>query len=263
MLFRSELWPADAHVVGKDILKFHAVYWPIMLKAMGLELPKQLLVHGWWQKDGAKIAKSTGNIVDPLAVIREWGVDAFRYYVVRELDIGPDGNWTDASFQARYNAELADGLGNLVNRSLSMLKRYRNGLVPQRSDELAAEVERSASATVECLKAFQLQAALERIWEIVRRANLYVEQTAPFKLAKNPDQAARLDEVLYNLVESCRILGVLLHPFVPSTSERIFAQLGLRSTTEGLAGARWGVLAAGHSIGEIVPLFPKMDQPKK
>ena len=124
------LWPADIHVIGKDILKFHAVYWPIMLKAMGLPLPKQILVHGWWQKDGQKMSKSTGNVVDPVAVIDEWGVDAFRFYVLRELDIGPDGNWTDAGFKARYSAELANGLGNLVNRSLSMLKRYRNGVVP-------------------------------------------------------------------------------------------------------------------------------------
>ena len=127
---KQSLWPADAHVIGKDILKFHAVYWPIMLKAMGLPLPKQLLVHGWWQKDGAKISKTTGNIVDPLRVIDEWGVDAFRYYVVRELAIGPDGNWTDDGFKARYDSELANGLGNLLNRSLSMLKKYRNGIVP-------------------------------------------------------------------------------------------------------------------------------------
>ena len=129
-LLKLQLWPADIHVIGKDIVKFHAVYWPIMLKAMGLPLPKQILVHGWWQKDGAKISKSTGNIVDPIAVIDEWGLDAFRFYVLRELDIGPDGNWTDAGFRARYQAELANGLGNLVNRSLSMLKRYRNGVVP-------------------------------------------------------------------------------------------------------------------------------------
>src|SRR5207249_1381755 len=118
-----------------------AAYWPILLKAVGLPLPKQVLVHGWWQKDGQKMSKSTGNVVDPIAVIDEWGVDAFRYYVVRELDIGPDGNWTDAGFQARYAAELANGLGNLVNRSLSMLKRYCNGVVPPRHNELAPEAE--------------------------------------------------------------------------------------------------------------------------
>src|ERR1700722_5613050 len=143
----SQLWPADVHVIGKDILKFHAVYWPIMLKALGLPLPKQILVHGWWQKDGQRMSKSTGNVVDPIAVIDEWGVDAFRFYVLRELDIGPDGNWTDSGFRARYSAELANGLGNLVNRSLSMLKRYRDGVVPSPSNELAADAARAADET--------------------------------------------------------------------------------------------------------------------
>ena len=140
-------WPADIHLVGKDIVKFHAVYWPIMLKAMGAPLPKQVLAHGWWQKDGQRMSKSTGNIVDPVAVIDEWGVDAFRFYVLRELDIGPDGNWTEAGFKARYSAELANGLGNLVNRSLSMLKRYRNGVVPKVSAELAPEAEKLIAET--------------------------------------------------------------------------------------------------------------------
>jgi methionyl-tRNA synthetase len=211
------LWPADIHVIGKDIVKFHAVYWPIMLKAMGLPLPKQILVHGWWQKDGAKISKSTGNVVDPIAVINEWGLDAFRFYVLRELDIGPDGNWTDAGFKSRYQAELANGLGNLVNRSLSMLKRYRNGIVPAPSNELAADAAKAADETRALLKQNQLQAALQSIWGLVTRANQYVDQTAPFKLAKDPAQAQRLDEVLYNLAETCRVLAVLLWPFLPGT----------------------------------------------
>src|SRR5205085_4199169 len=158
-----EVWPADAHVIGKDILKFHAVYWPIMLKAIGLPIPKRLLVHGWWQKDDKKMSKSLGNIVEPLAVISEWGVDAFRYYVVRELDIGPDGNWTDAGFVARYDAELANGLGNLVNRSLSMLKRYRDGKLPARSTELAGDAEKATNETIAHFRAYELQAALESI----------------------------------------------------------------------------------------------------
>ncbi len=256
------LWPADLHIIGKDILKFHAVYWPIMLKAMGLPLPKQLLVHGWWQKDGAKMSKSTGNVVDPLAVIDEWGLDAFRFYVVRELDIGPDGNWTDAGFQSRYQSELANGLGNLVNRSLSMLKRYRNGIVPQRSDELAADAQQFSQAAVECLKSCQLQTALEEIWKLVNRANQYVDQTAPFKLAKDPAQAARLDEVLYNLAEICRMLAVLLAPFLPGTSEKIYTQLGLGALPDKLDAAAWGGLPTGHAIGEPAPLFPRKDPPK-
>ncbi|MBI3192161.1 MAG: class I tRNA ligase family protein, partial [Pedosphaera parvula] len=154
------LWPADLHVIGKDILKFHAVFWPIMLKAMGLSLPRQILAHGWWQKDGQKMSKSTGNVVDPVVVIDGWGVDAFRFYVVRELDIGPDGNWTDAGFAARYQAELANGLGNLVNRSLSMLQRYRGGKLSVRSMELAPDATRAREAVEKNLRAHHLQAAL-------------------------------------------------------------------------------------------------------
>lgn len=253
------LWPADVHVIGKDIVKFHAVYWPIMLKALGLPLPKQLLVHGWWQKDGAKMSKTTGNVVDPVAVIDEWGVDAFRFYVLRELDIGPDGNWTDAGFKARYSAELANGLGNLVNRSLSMLKRYRNGVVPARSNELAADAEKVIAETKTLLQENQLQAALQSIWSLITRANQYVDRTAPFKLAKDPAQAQRLDEVLYNLSETCRILAVLLWPFLPGTAAKIYAQLGLQGEPDKLSAAVWGGLKAGHQTGDPAPLFPRKD----
>jgi methionyl-tRNA synthetase len=253
------LWPADIHVIGKDIVKFHAVYWPIMLKAMGQPLPKQILVHGWWQKDGAKISKSTGNVVDPIAVINEWGLDAFRFYVLRELDIGPDGNWTDAGFRSRYQAELANGLGNLVNRSLSMLKRYRQGIVPAKSNELSADAVKAADETRALLKQNQLQAALQSIWGLVTRANQYVDQTAPFKLAKDPAQAQRLDEVLYNLAETCRVLAVLLWPFLPGTAVKIYAQLGLTGEPSQINAAAWGGLEAGHAIGEPAPLFPRKD----
>ena len=258
-----ELWPADVQVVGKDILKFHAVYWPIMLKAMGLPLPRQLVVHGWWQKDGQKMSKSTGNVVDPIAVIDKWGLDAFRFYVLRELAVGPDGNWTDAGFQSRYHAELANGLGNLVNRSLSMLKRYRQGIVPKRSDELASDAAKAAAETKRHIENNELQAALVSIWGLVTRANQYVDQTAPFKLAKDPAQAARLDEVLYNLAETCRVLAVLLWPFLPETAARIYAQLGLKETPDRMAAAAWGALAQGQTLGEVTPLFPRKDQPAK
>jgi methionyl-tRNA synthetase len=253
------VWPADIHLIGKDILKFHAVFWPIILKALGLPLPKQVLVHGWWQKDSQKMSKSTGNVVDPVAVIDEWGVDAFRFYVVRELDIGPDGNWTDGGFKARYSAELANGLGNLVNRSLSMLKRYRNGAVPPVSNELASEAEKAIAQTRALLEQNQLQGALQAIWSLVTRANQYVDQTAPFKLAKDPANAKRLDEVLYNLAEVCRILAVLLWPFLPGTAGRIYTQLGLAGAPDKFAAARWGGLAEGHGIGTPEPLFPRKE----
>jgi methionyl-tRNA synthetase len=253
------LWPADLHIIGKDILKFHSVYWPIMLKAMGAPLPKQILVHGWWQKDGQKMSKSTGNVVDPIAVIDEWGVDAFRFYVLRELDIGPDGNWTDAGFRARYSAELANGLGNLVNRSLSMLKRYRNGLVPQPSSELEADTEKIVAETSALLAQNHLQRALLSIWSLVTRANQYVDHTAPFKLAKDPAQSGRLEDVLYNLAEVCRILAVLLWPFLPGTASKIYLQLGLAGQPDKVDLARWGGLPAGHAIGTPAPLFPRKD----
>ncbi|HVM49415.1 MAG TPA: methionine--tRNA ligase [Candidatus Acidoferrum sp.] len=255
----GHVWPADIHLVGKDIVKFHAVYWPIMLKAMGAPLPKQVLAHGWWQKDGQRMSKSTGNIVDPVAVIDEWGVDAFRFYVLRELDIGPDGNWTEAGFKARYSAELANGLGNLVNRSLSMLKRYRDGVVPKVSTELAPETEKVIAETRALLEQNRLQGALQAIWSLVARANQYVDHTAPFKLAKEPAKAERLDEVLYNLAEVCRVLAVLLWPFLPGTSGKIYAQLGLAGAPDKLSEARWGVLASGHQIGAPTPLFPRKD----
>ena len=253
------LWPADLHIIGKDILKFHAVYWPIMLRAMGAPLPKQIIAHGWWQKNGEKMSKSTGNVVDPIAVIDEWGVDAFRFYVLRELDIGPDGNWTDEGFKARYSAELANGLGNLVNRSLSMLKRYRNGVLPKVSTELASEAEKCLAETRRLLEQNRLQGALQSIWQLVTRANQYVDHTAPFKLAKDPAQAGRLDEVLYNLAEVCRVLAVLLCPFLPDTAAKMYAQLGLVDATDQLSNARWGGLQTGHQIGEPSPLFPRKE----
>ena len=253
------LWPADIHVIGKDIVRFHAVYWPIMLHAAGIPLPRQVLVHGWWQKDGEKMSKTTGNVVDPVAVIDEWGLDAFRYYVLRELDIGPDGNWTDAGFQSRYAAELANGLGNLVNRSLAMLQRYRAGVVPSPHHELAADADQARIQTRTALENNELQGALLTIWALVTRANQYVDQTAPFKLAKDPAQAARLNEVLYNLVETCRVLAVLLWPFLPGTAAKIYAQLGLTGEPDQFAHAAWGGLGAGHQVGQPSPLFPRKD----
>ncbi|MFM7815993.1 MAG: class I tRNA ligase family protein, partial [Verrucomicrobiota bacterium] len=252
-------WPADLHIIGKDIVKFHAVYWPIMLKALGAPLPRMLLVHGWWQKDGQKLSKSTGNVVDPAAVVGEWGLDAFRYYLIRELAIGPDGNWTDEGFRARYNAELANGLGNLLNRALNMLNKYRGGQVPAASRELESDTAQAVAATRSSLEASDLQDALVAIWNLVNRANLYVEQTAPFRLAKDPAQAARLDEVLYNLVEICRILAVMLNPFMPTASAKIWAQLNLPASELPWSLTAWGGLQSGHQVGAPQPLFPRKD----
>ena len=255
----GKLWPADIHVIGKDILKFHAVYWPIMLKVAGQALPGQVLVHGWWQKDNQKMSKSTGNVVDPVAVIDDWGLDAFRYYVVRELAIGPDGNWTDEGFATRYSAELANSLGNLVNRSLSMLNRYREGILAAPYDDLAAEAIAARDKLVGELKANQLQRGLQTIWGFVARMNQYVDETAPFKIAKDETQAERLGQVLYNLAEGCRLLAVWLQPYLPTTSERIFTQLNLPSDQVNIADSGWGELPESHQAGEPEPLFPRRD----
>ena len=182
---------------------------------------------------------------------------------MRELDIGPDGNWTDSGFAARYSAELANGLGNLVNRSLSMLKRYRSGVVPACSAELAVEVTTAIQETESNLRANRLQAALQAIWSIVARGNLYVDQTVPFKLAKDPAQARRLDEVLYNLAETSRVLAVLLWPFIPSTAENIFAQLGIKEAPDKMSAAAWGGLQSGQTIGDLALLFPLKEKADK
>ncbi|MGV3773906.1 MAG: class I tRNA ligase family protein [Verrucomicrobiales bacterium] len=256
---KLSLWPADVHLIGKDILKFHAVYWPIMLKAMNLPMPKKVVVHGWWQKDGEKISKTTGNVVDPIAVKNEWGVDAFRYYVTRELSVGPDGNWTDSGFAARYQAELANSLGNLVNRSLSMLLRYREGVLSKVSEELKPEVTKWLDEARAALGEYRLQDALVATWSIVTRANQYVDQTAPFKLAKDPTQAERLDEVLYNLAEVARIVAALVAPFMPETASKIHTQLGLSGEFGNVSDITWGGLQVGHKIGLPAPLFPRKD----
>jgi methionyl-tRNA synthetase len=253
-----EAWPADLHVIGKDILKFHAVYWPIMLKAMSLPLPRQVLVHGFWQKEGRRLSKSTGNVVDPIAIIDEWGLDALRYYLVRELDIGPDGNWTDAGFRARYQSELANGFGNLVNRSLSMIARYRGGQVPGGANQLAGETAAAWDRAVAAYRANALQEALKECGALVTRANQYIDQTAPFKLAKDPARAGELDNILYTLAEVCRALGALLWPVMPGTAGKLHRQLGLGSVNTNLLQSP-PPLAEGRALGEIFPLFPRKD----
>jgi len=225
---------------------------------MKLPLPKQILAHGWWQKDGDKMSKSTGNVLDPVPVIAEWGLDAFRYYVVRELDIGPDGNWTDAGFRSRYQAELANGLGNLVNRSLSMIKRYRDGLIPPGVNRLEKEIAETRSRVIAAYRENALQEALVQCGALVTRANQYIDQTSPFKLAKDPARAGELNDILRTLAEVCRVLGTLLWPVIPGVSEKIQVQLGFPKSGTSLA-TQTAPIAEGHLIGEVFPLFPRKD----
>ncbi|MDZ4816254.1 MAG: methionine--tRNA ligase [Verrucomicrobiota bacterium] len=262
----NDLWPADYHIIGKDILiPAHAIYWPIMLKVLGIELPKRLIVHGWWLLNKEKMSKSTGNFVDPLEYISKYGADAFRYYVMREMTIGYDSEFTEDGFVSKYNSDLANDLGNLMNRSLSMLKKYRGGIVPAAThlDDTDKDVEQTALKVIndyhESFKTLALQQGLTCIWLLIQRANKYVEESAPWALAKDPEKATKLDTVLYHLYEVVRLTGVLLSPVMPETSKNIFAQLNLDPDTIGLKDhSKWGLLKPGHSMGEAKPLFPRL-----
>ena len=256
----QSIWPADIHVIGKDILNFHAVYWPIILKVLNAPLPKTLLVHGWWLDGNSdKISKSYGNVVDPIQIINEYGVDAFRYHSIRELAIGPDGNWADDVFRFRYNAELVNDFGNLINRVLTMLNKYRFGVVPSISNVsvVAFTADTVVRETGILLKENNLQGALVSIWKLVDRANVYIERTQPFQLAKDPVYSDRLDEILYNLVEVCRLLAVLVWPFIPGTAEKIYNQLNLKESPSDWKYAEWGTIKSGHRIGTPAILFPR------
>ena len=230
-----------------------------MLKAMKLPLPKQVLVHGWWQKDGEKLSKSTGNVVDPLAVIDEWGLDAFRYYVVRELDIGPDGNWTDAGFRSRYQAELANGLGNLVNRSLSMIKRYRDGLVPRGANQLEKEISETRARVI---AAYRRECACRKRWCNADRSSRAPINTltkpARSSWPKTRQRAGELNDILHTLAEVCRALGTLLWPVIPGVAEKSKASWAFPKTGTTLAEAT-APIPEGHPIGEVFPLFPRKD----
>lgn len=258
-------WPVDYHDIGKDILiPAHAIYWPCMLKALGLAQPKTLLTHGWWTVDQEKMSKSIGNIVDPLAYIDQFGVDPFRYYLMREMVVGYDSDFSHESFLGRYNGDLANDLGNLLNRSVNMLKRYRDSLIPAPSclDDNDKNVSDFAVAQIPFVIAsydqVQIHEALASIWQIVQRANRYVEESAPWTLAKDPGQSAKLDAVLYGLLESLRLVSVLICPVMPEISAKIQSQLGCPVHTQDfLTELVWGKLPAGQKAGEAIPLFPK------
>ncbi|MDZ4741846.1 MAG: methionine--tRNA ligase [Verrucomicrobiota bacterium] len=267
----GNFWPVDYHDIGKDILiPAHAIYWPCMLKALDLPLPKTLLTHGWWTVDQEKMSKSIGNVVDPLTYIDQFGVDAFRYYLMREMVVGYDSDFSHESFLGRYNGDLANDLGNLLNRSLNMLKRYRDGEIPAAKvkDAVDTEVEQFASAQIapvlEGYNHVQIHDALSNAWQIVQRANRYVEESAPWALAKDPTKSDKLDTVLYNLMESIRLVSVLISPVMPEMSGKIQGQLGFSETSADFnQGLTWGQIPVAQKIGEAVPLFPKLFEEKK
>jgi methionyl-tRNA synthetase len=250
------LWPADVHLIAKDILRFHTVYWPALLMAAEIELPRQVFVHGYLLMDGEKMSKSLGNVLDPFAVIDRFGADALRFYLLREVPFGQDGSVSTASFELRYERELANELGNLASRTIGMLRRYRDGAVPQveLDPELVADYGELPRIVAEQLDGVELTLALEAIWQRVRRLNRYVEERAPWALARDEQRAAELDQVLATLAEALRSVTVLLWPYLPASAERLLAALGCEELS--LGGAELAPRRIAR-VAELESLFPK------
>jgi methionyl-tRNA synthetase len=269
----ARFWPATFHVIGKDILKFHAVFWPALLMAAGYELPRHVVIHGFLlsppaSADGAdspgaasgaleKMSKSRGNVIDPFEVIETFGADALRFYCFREVSFGQDGPVSPAGFATRYETELANEYGNLASRTLAMIGRYRDGVVPAADPDpdLAADFEGLAGQVAALLDGAEITAALDAVWQRVRRLNRYVEERAPWQLARDEASAGELDRTLYGLAEGLRVLTVLLHPYLPATAEKLLRALGHPELD--LDAARFGARAGGARVDAVGPLFPK------
>ncbi len=257
-------WPVDAHLIGKDILRFHAVYWPTFLMAAGLPLPKKVFAHGWWTVEGQKMSKSLQNVVEPNMLIDRYGVDAIRYFLLREVPFGLDGDFSHTALVHRINSDLANDLGNLLNRSTAMINKYFDGVVraPGELTAIDAAHREKTEAMVRQVETLMgelaFSKALQAIWEVISAGNKYIDETAPWTLAKDPAQHERLATVLYCMLESQRIVYVLLSAFMPKTSVRGLAFLGTdRPVLEN--DLEWGGLAAGTQIIKAEPLFPRID----
>jgi methionyl-tRNA synthetase len=251
----ERFWPATLHVIGKDILKFHTVYWPAFLMAADIEPPQRVYVHGYLLMGEKKMSKSLGNVLDPNEVIDRFGSDALRFYCMREVSFGQDGNVSAAGFESRYETELANDWGNLASRTLAMIDRYRDGVVPEGQPDPDLGLDGLDGVVRGLLDDVQLSRALEEIWARVRRLNAYVEESKPWELAKDESQAERLDSVLYNLAEGIRFLALLLHPYMPESSGRLLDALAEGNRELDAFGAR----AGGQTVERIPPLFPKLD----